>query len=107
MPLPKDCDSSLLDFGGNLCGEAAIVFEDCPRGVQLFLGVVGVVGCGNLAAPASESVLVGELVGVVCRKGDGEAGDSARRNGEFRDGGEPYPNGDGLYDAETDYCDDK
>lgn len=82
--------------------------EDCPRGVQLSFGVVGVVGvlgvtgCANRDVPASEPFLVGEPVGVVWRNGDGEAGDSGRRNGELREGGEPYPKGDGLYDVETD-----
>lgn len=76
---------------------------DCARGVQLFVGVVGVVGRAKRDGVASEAVLVGELVGVVCRNGDGDAGDSGRRKGELRDGGEPYPNGDGLYDVETDW----
>lgn len=76
--------------------------EDCPCGVQLLLGVGGVVGWVNRDVPAGGPDLVGELLGVVYRNGDGEAGDSGRRNGELRDGGEPYPRGDRLYDVETD-----
>jgi hypothetical protein len=46
-------------------------------------------------------VFVGELVGVVeFRRGDGDAGDSGRRNGEAL--GELNERGEGLYEAEVD-----
>ena len=53
-------------------------------------GFVGVLGFANLEAVAMAVLaLVGEPVGVVCRNGDGEAGEPGRRNGELRVGGEP------------------
>lgn len=53
--------------------------------------LVGVVGRANLDVSFKRpgAPLVGEPVGVVCRRGDGDAGDSARLKGELRVGGEP------------------
>lgn len=53
--------------------------------------VVGVVGWANLDVSFKRpgAALVGELVGVVCRRGEGDAGDSGRLKGELRVGGEP------------------
>jgi hypothetical protein len=45
----------------------------------------------------SGAVLDGEAGGVDCRNGEVAAGDSGLLNGELR--GEPYPRGDGLYEA--------
>ena len=59
--------------------------------------LVGVVSLANLEVDAPNGpAFVGDPVGVVCRSGEGEAGDSARRNGELRVGEEPYPRGEGL-----------
>lgn len=59
-------------------------------GVQLGCVLVGVVGLANLDVELSKGpALLGDPVGVVCRSGEGEAGDSARRNGELRVGDEP------------------
>jgi hypothetical protein len=50
------------------------------------------------------AVLIGELVGVVCRRGEGDAGESPRRNGELRTlGGDPKPKGEGLKVVEIDW----
>jgi hypothetical protein len=68
--------------------------------------LVGVVGLANLDAPLGvvAAALVGELVGVMCRRGEGEAGDSPLRNGEFRTlGGDPRPRGEGLNVVEIDW----
>jgi len=79
-----------------------------PLGVQL-PAVPGEFGATNVWLVASRPVLmlvlllmpaasfVGDAAGVDDRKGDGEAGDSGRRNGELR--GDPYDRGDGLYPA--------
>jgi hypothetical protein len=53
---------------------------------------VGVVGLASLELLLGvvALALVGELVGVICRSGEGDDGESTRRNGEFRTlGGEP------------------
>lgn len=51
---------------------------------------VGVVGLASLDVLLGVLALPGELVGVVCRSGEGDAGESARRNGELRTlGGDP------------------
>ena len=43
-------------------------------------------------------------VGVDCRSGEGDAGDSGRRNGELRwEPWDPYPRGEGLYPAGADW----
>lgn len=61
----------------------------CALGVQLCV-VVGVVGFANLDVVLPKGpALVGEVVGVVCRRGDGDAGDSGRRKGELRVGEVP------------------
>lgn len=68
--------------------------------------LVGVVGLANLDVPLGvvAAALVGELVGVMCRRGEGEAGESPRRNGEFRTlGGDPRPRGEGLNVVEIDW----
>lgn len=64
---------------------------DCIRGVQLSVALlVGVLGRVNLEFPLSGPgpSLEGDPVGVECRSGEGDAGDSGRRNGELRVGGE-------------------
>lgn len=69
-------------------------------GVQLaVLLPVGVVARVNLALPfrLPGTFLVGELLGVDCRRGDGDAGDSGRRKGELREGGVLYPRWEDLY----------
>lgn len=58
-------------------------------GVQLGCVLVGVVGLAKRDVEPKGLVFVGDPVGVVCRRGDGEAGDSARRKGELRVGEEP------------------
>lgn len=58
-------------------------------GVQLGCVLVGVVGLAKRDVEPEGPVFVGDPVGVVCRRGDGEAGDSARRKGELRVGEEP------------------
>lgn len=59
--------------------------------------LVGVVGLVNLdALPLKGAGLLGDVVGVEYRSGDGDTGDSGRRNGELRVGEEPYPSDDGL-----------
>lgn len=53
-------------------------------------------------APASAGpCFVGDAVGVVCRRVEGDAGDCGRRNGDDRVE-EPYPSGDGLYAEDID-----
>jgi len=70
-----------LDWSGEL-----------PLGVQLSSVLVGVVGLVNLDAPPLKGAdLVGDPVGVEYRRGEGDTGDSGRRNGELRVGDEPYP----------------
>jgi len=61
----------------------------CALGVQLSCVLVGVVGLANRLAPASGAAFVGDEDGVVCRSGEGDAGDSGRLKGELREGGEP------------------
>lgn len=61
-----------------------------PRGVQVSALAVGVVGVDVVASRegvVGAMVLVGEGLGVVCRNGEGDRGDSGRRKGEAR--GEP------------------
>jgi len=83
------------------CGVRVSSAIGYPRGVQL--SDVGVAEglAANLGAPPNGADFDGDAFGVVCRSGDGEAGDSGRRNGELR--GEPYPNGDGLYGVGIDF----
>jgi len=55
----------------------------------------------GLPPPPSKGLilLLGDDVGVVCRRADGDVGpgvDSGRRNGELRGVLDPYPSGDGL-----------
>lgn len=65
---------------------------ELPLGVQLSCVLVGLVGLANLDAPPLKGAdLVGDPVGVEYRSGEGDTGDSGRRNGELRVGGEPYP----------------
>lgn len=69
----------------NISGDGCCVV-DCPLGVRLSVVPVGV-DTANL-----EELLVWpdfDAVGVECRSGDGDAGDSGRRKGELR--GEPNP----------------
>lgn len=72
-------------------------------GVQLGCVLVGVVGLANRDVAPKGPALVGDPVGVMCRRGEGEAGDSGLRKGELRVGEEPYPKGEGLYVAGTDW----
>lgn len=90
LPFASGFAVAVRDGGSGLCGNAAIVSAgDCPLGVQLSWVLVGVVGLANLDAPLGGAALVGDPLGVVCRSGEGEAGDSGRRKGEPREGGEP------------------
>jgi hypothetical protein len=70
-------------------GTASLVGVCSRSRVQVSRGLVGVLGSGaNLDGVTCVSgALVGDAVGVVYLSGDGEAGDSARRNGELRAGG--------------------
>jgi hypothetical protein len=77
---------------GRCCtGEAISRVGVCPLEDQpSCLLFVGVVGCANRGPLAMPPVFIGDAVGVVCRKGEGDTGDSARRKGELRvAGGEP------------------
>lgn len=58
-------------------------------GVQLGCVLVGVVDLANRDAEPKGPAFVGDPVGVVYRRGEGEAGDSGRRKGELRVGEEP------------------
>lgn len=111
---------SVLTCEGCSCDSAfpcVAVLETAGRGVMRGLGTSsssgasctvacrrGVRGSGaglvtgllvNLMPPSASPGFVGDVDGVVCRKADGDAGDTGRRNGEDR--GDPYPSGDGLY----------
>jgi hypothetical protein len=69
-----------------------------PRGVHVSPSATGVEPRPSLDGVVDVvAILVGDGFGVDCRRGDGEAGLSGRRNGDAR--GEPYDNGEGLYDA--------
>lgn len=72
-----------------------------PRGVHVSPSATGVEPRPSLEGVVDVvdvvAILVGDGFGVDCRRGDGEAGLSGRRNGDAR--GEPYDNGEGLYDA--------
>jgi hypothetical protein len=59
-----------------------------PRGVHVSASPVGVEALASReGVVAAAIVLVGEGLGVVCLKGDGDRGDSGRRKGDAR--GEP------------------
>lgn len=87
MPWPNDLEVAERAVGG-LSGEEFISRVGVSR--VLLVGVVGVVGWANLDGPCTPPVpLVGDVDGVVCRSGEGDAGDSALRKGELRAGGDP------------------
>ena len=58
-------------------------------GVQLGCVLVGVVGLAKRDVVPKIPAFVGDPVGVVCRRGEGDAGDSGLRKGELRVGEEP------------------
>lgn len=69
---------------GSLCLDT----DARPRGVHVSVSAVGVELFANREGVVVVAiVLVGEGVGVVCLKGEGDNGDSGRRNGDAR--GEP------------------
>lgn len=73
----------------NISGDGCCVVV-CPLGVRLSVVPVGV------DAANFEELLVwpdfdGDAEGVVCRSGDGDAGDSGRRKGELREDPNPPP----------------
>lgn len=94
LPLPSDFDTGVLgatatgdiregeEFISSLTGVLAF-------GVQLGCVLVGVVGLAKREVEPKGPAFVGDPVGVVCLRGEGDAGDSARRNGELRVGEEP------------------
>lgn len=86
VPLASDLEA-VDEADRRLCSGAMGSAGVCALGVQLSCErvLLGVVGRANLPAAG----LVGDAEGVVCRSGDGEAGDSGRRKGELREGGEP------------------
>jgi hypothetical protein len=72
-----------------------------PLGVQESVSAVAVELFANRGVVA-DIVFTGEGFGVDCRRGDGECGDSGRRNGLAL--GEPYESGEGLYDVAIVEC---
>lgn len=67
-----------------------------PRGVQVLVSIVGLEkGCPSLEGVVDAAIFVGKGLGVDCLRGEGDAGDSGRRNGEAL--GDPYDKGEGLY----------
>lgn len=93
LPLPSDFDTGVrgaISREGD--GEFISSFTGVLGfGVQLGCVLVGVVALAKRDVEPKGPAFVGEPVGVtvVFRRGDGEAGDSARRNGELRVGEEP------------------
>jgi hypothetical protein len=92
------------DFSGSLSVGESLGAGGRPLGVHCSDSFTG--DCARFILDGVPIVLVGDgascLVGVVeLRRGDGEAGDSGRRNGEDR--GELKESGDGLYDAGIDW----
>lgn len=76
---------------GSLCLATGV----SPRGVHASTSSVGMEALASReGVVAAAIVLLGDGVGVVCLKGDGDMGDSGRRKGDAR--GEPYESGDGL-----------
>lgn len=91
LPLPSDFDTGVRGADNREGdGEAISSFTGVLGfGVQLFCVLVGVVALAKREVEPRGPAFVGDPVGVVCRRGDGEAGDSARRKGELRVGEEP------------------
>ena len=83
-PNPGLEDLDALVGEGSLC--LCSIEATRPRGVQVSVSVVGVELFASREGVVA-IVLVGEGVGVDCRNGEGECGDSGRRNGDAR--GEP------------------
>lgn len=59
---------------------------ECALGVQLSAVATEAVdgGMPNLGAPFALPDLDGDVNGLLCRRGEGDAGDSGRLNGELR-----------------------
>lgn len=73
-----------------------------PRGVRLSENGLVKGPLPKRGDPFICPCFVGDDEGVVCRSGDGDAGDSGLRKGELR--GELKPNGEGLYAGGIDYA---